>query len=563
MRNSIWPGRAIAWNGLFLTILAILFGGCARFRAENGRVDYESRHRHDLKTGLTQTGTANDSGEVPSHIEVNPDAFALSDSEPLPSDRPDEHKKFESASQGNGKASPSIYPRSFDESHRLTPISETITHLPELEQSVDGGGGGPLKPAPAAALAALPTIRRDDSAAPTNRTNCDRNPSTPATLTPPCKSPSVLPPIQLISTAPPPAGKPESVASSSSDVLNYGHNDLSQDRGAGCEIQSCSEARTTPAVQPASDRSAAPAGDDLDLPPFADCPDDVESFVAECENSSSVELAAATGPFDSESVELAVALIPDHEDWQMQLAETIDMVAEQLSERQSADQEPDALTVNLKLLQVMIGKIDQLSQSARPLSSQEIAFWEHQTQAISAMLEAAVNTGDRSPADLSHKSVHENAIHTLTHLRGAMESLEALAELTLRHASFCTEVIGFGQLDAVHRPEFAPGAPALIYCEIENYRSEQQTVGDSTTFHTRISGGLSIVNDAGVVVQQADFPTVEDIARSRRRDFYMHLPLTIGALPTGQYRLIVRVDDEIGKKHTELDPPLEFAVSDE
>ncbi|MFN5709553.1 MAG: hypothetical protein ACK48X_15985, partial [Planctomycetota bacterium] len=60
--------------------------------------------------------------------------------------------------------------------------------------------------------------------------------------------------------------------------------------------------------------------------------------------------------------------------------------------------------------------------------------------------------------------------------------------------------------------------------------------------------------------QQAEFPIVEDVARNRRRDFYLYVPFTVGELPAGKYRVHLLVDDLLGCKQAVLDPPVEFTV---
>ena len=103
----------------------------------------------------------------------------------------------------------------------------------------------------------------------------------------------------------------------------------------------------------------------------------------------------------------------------------------------------------------------------------------------------------------------------------------------------------------------------MIYCEVENYNSVEQNSQAGSTFHTRLRGSYAIYDASGHAVQQAEFPVVEDIARRRRRDFYMHLPITIGDLSNGNYELHLLVEDLGGNKTASLTPPLMFSIASE
>ena len=100
----------------------------------------------------------------------------------------------------------------------------------------------------------------------------------------------------------------------------------------------------------------------------------------------------------------------------------------------------------------------------------------------------------------------------------------------------------------------------LVYCEVENYKTVESQSVTGNDFRTRLRGSFAIYDAWGKVVQQAEFPTVDDIARKRRRDFYMYMPVTLGDLPAGQYVLHALVEDIYGNKTASLDPPLKFSV---
>ena len=64
----------------------------------------------------------------------------------------------------------------------------------------------------------------------------------------------------------------------------------------------------------------------------------------------------------------------------------------------------------------------------------------------------------------------------------------------------------------------------------------------------------------GTVVQQGEFPNVEDIALNRRRDFYLYFPIAFHDLPAGDYRLELQVEDLTAQRAAAIEPSLEFSV---
>jgi hypothetical protein len=154
----------------------------------------------------------------------------------------------------------------------------------------------------------------------------------------------------------------------------------------------------------------------------------------------------------------------------------------------------------------------------------------------------------------------KKAGQTLEHLRAAEVALQAAAGLKIQNATFCTEVLGFGQFRECKSSVFVQQQQLLIYCEVENHVSEVRNENSQVNHVTRLQTALTICNAEKAVVQQIDFPTVEDIARSARRDFYIYVPVTVGNLPAGNYSLYLTVTDLEGNKTTTLDPPLPFSI---
>ena len=131
----------------------------------------------------------------------------------------------------------------------------------------------------------------------------------------------------------------------------------------------------------------------------------------------------------------------------------------------------------------------------------------------------------------------------MEHLKSAVIELQELSELSIARIEFCSGVSGYGQFVTMDLDEFQSDSTTLVYCEIENFLPVKETVGDREVFATRLECQLEILDQDDNVVQSVDFPVVEDIAINHRRDFYMHLPLTLANLPPGSYTVKLDVKD--------------------
>ena len=177
-------------------------------------------------------------------------------------------------------------------------------------------------------------------------------------------------------------------------------------------------------------------------------------------------------------------------------------------------------------------------------------YWDYQVDALSELLNKSVTRKDATgPAS--------RAVH---HLQQAVTQLRDMANLKVSMTQFCTKVAGYGQYVPEESNEFEPGQQTLIYCELENFIPAVETIDDQTIYRTRLKSRFHVVDSAGGMVQQVEFPVVEDVARNRRRDFYMHLPVTIGDLDPGSYQLYLTIEDLSGNKMSTMDSPMRFDV---
>ncbi|QEG24614.1 hypothetical protein [Mariniblastus fucicola] len=241
--------------------------------------------------------------------------------------------------------------------------------------------------------------------------------------------------------------------------------------------------------------------------------------------------------------------------WKSRLDEAIELAEVRLNRM---NQPSDASVVNLRLLKALRGQMEQVEASpgTADYSENESQYWQHQLEAITTMLSSTA--GENQAVTDYHR--HQTAHETLEHLRSAVAQLESIASLKVTSGQFCTEITGFGQFRTFPSTTFSAGQKMLVYCEVENHKTIESQTATGNDFRTRLRGSFAIYNANGKVVQQAEFPTVDDVARKRRRDFYMYMPVTLGDLPAGQYVLHALVEDIYGNKTASLDPPLKFRV---
>ena len=61
-------------------------------------------------------------------------------------------------------------------------------------------------------------------------------------------------------------------------------------------------------------------------------------------------------------------------------------------------------------------------------------------------------------------------------------------------------------------------------------------------------------------MQAGDFPTIEDTAPQRRRDFYLYFKIDLNQLEPGNYRLRMEIEDLNAQKKGNLEQDLLFIV---
>ncbi len=190
--------------------------------------------------------------------------------------------------------------------------------------------------------------------------------------------------------------------------------------------------------------------------------------------------------------------------------------------------------VRLQLLQLVAGDEEAASQATPGLSTDEQGYWSKQIYALATLL-SDENGGDhRSRADAAAR-----------HLMEASAKLRSLGSLQVDNFVTCREVYGYGAYDPMLEARYAPGDQVILYAEIDNYQSDETQEG----YRTTIASSYRLVSLTRNEVVGGEFPEVDDLCLTRRRDFHIQYGITLpSGLSPGDYRLELTVEDKLGRK---------------
>lgn len=211
------------------------------------------------------------------------------------------------------------------------------------------------------------------------------------------------------------------------------------------------------------------------------------------------------------------------------------------------------LEIRKRLLAVAAGKREEALTAIEPLSPELQQFWKEQTFALLTLTEpdeldlhANFRIGDRRRFAVG-----------LDHLRQAEASLADEAALRVHRVALCDRVDGFGKYHEFPRASFQGNDRLVIYCEVDNFRSETRPgeSGEGQIHETELHGSVVILDKDRKEVNLTEYQPIVDRCRFRRRDFYLHFTYTIPRdLPTGRYFVSVVLEDVKAKKTTSSAP---------
>ncbi len=147
-------------------------------------------------------------------------------------------------------------------------------------------------------------------------------------------------------------------------------------------------------------------------------------------------------------------------------------------------------------------------------------------------------------------------------LESLNETLRQVQPLKIPSASLCWSVQNFGHYEALPEPwKFPAGMTSMVvlYCELAGFRSEAHPEKPGW-YHTLLGERLAILTSAGKEIWNYDEPSIEDLCRRPRRDFFVTKKLKIpGNLPAGDYVLKVTIRDQLANRIAETNVPFEIA----
>lgn len=140
-----------------------------------------------------------------------------------------------------------------------------------------------------------------------------------------------------------------------------------------------------------------------------------------------------------------------------------------------------------------------------------------------------------------------------------LESLEDLRELVRSRADLlvpkvvlCTSIDGYGLYEPIEPLEFPAGrrSRAVLYIEVDNYKSEKIESGPQQgMYRTVLTTRQSLLNADGKELWSHTDKNIEDVARERRRDFFLSSQVPVpDVLAVGEYVLKVEVEDVLAGK---------------
>ncbi len=221
----------------------------------------------------------------------------------------------------------------------------------------------------------------------------------------------------------------------------------------------------------------------------------------------------------------------------VQQVDTFEQRLKELEERVA--KEPNDLEAQYKM-RMMYMLAGQEDQALAPIEGANAEIQET-IQAHFRALKAAQSNSGRDPAI--------NANNQLEKIEELGNIIRVRADLRIPRVALCTAIDGFGRYTPIEPAVFQAGQKnrVLLYIEVDNFRSEKTASG---MYRTLLSVRQSLLNKSGEELWSTHDANIEDLARQRRRDFYLTIgPLTIPkTLGPDEYVLKVEVEDVIGGK---------------
>lgn len=144
--------------------------------------------------------------------------------------------------------------------------------------------------------------------------------------------------------------------------------------------------------------------------------------------------------------------------------------------------------------------------------------------------------------------------------RQALDVVSETSDLGIKKAAICNEVNGFGKFNQFESNQFRPGDEFLLYCEIENFSTEDIEGAEGTVHQCEFKAQVEYINSKGETDHVQSLAKITDQSKSDRRDFYILFRIRIPDLAAGDHSLQVQIQDKVGRKSARLDHPIRFHI---
>lgn len=146
---------------------------------------------------------------------------------------------------------------------------------------------------------------------------------------------------------------------------------------------------------------------------------------------------------------------------------------------------------------------------------------------------------------------------------GKLEELYGNQPITIRTIELCEKVLGYGVYDTFPERAFVAGREhqMIVYVELDHFTSAERSEGDG--YEVRLRQELELYESNGFEVWNHEPVQIVDPSRNQRRDFFVVQLITLPAqLRLGEYRLKVRVYDEIAGTRDESSIAIRIVADD-
>lgn len=190
--------------------------------------------------------------------------------------------------------------------------------------------------------------------------------------------------------------------------------------------------------------------------------------------------------------------------------------------------------VELRLLYLLAGQRDRAIAAIPGIHANEQAFWTRVFWSLSNYLD-----------DQNYPDKADRTAAALSQMRAAILALQGNAPLAIGRATFCSDIVSFGNYTRFEKEEFRPGQEVLVYAELENFQSERTSDGK---YRTLLKSSVRLAQD-GRAIDEVQYNATEDLSRSRRQDFMQgfryQLPQRVAP---GNYVLQLTIEDQLSSK---------------